>query len=202
VSTPIAGELGHLAAPATTAPFDAVRLSLLDTIIRHNADGALEQLHWEAAFEAAVHSLRIRVLGLAEAAVREAATRSRYPARRLRAVLPDAEAAEMLINRMLAEGMPLERLEGLPATPMHRRARATALEASWDGAVRVANAELARWRAVAAGVDAWRRPALWAWIITAVLLGLAGVLAAWFSGEVPSPAWFRSINAWWWRLWP
>jgi hypothetical protein len=202
VSAPIAAELGRLAAPAHAAPFDDVRLALVDTIVVANAAGRMDQLAWEDAFGAAMRSVRLRVFADAEQMLRAAAAESRYPARRLQALLPNAEVADALLNRLTAEAMPLERYEGLGDDPVSRRARAAALETAWDGAVRVATAETARWRTTAMEVAAWRRPTGTLWTVTIALILVALVVAAWLSGAVASPAWFHPINAWWWRLWP
>ena len=202
MSAPIAAELGRLAAPAHAAPFDDVRLALVDAIVAAKAGGRMDQVAWEDAFGAAARSVRLRVFADAEQMLRAAAAHSRYPARRLQAVLPNTDVADALLNRLTAEAMPLERYEGLGDDPVSRRARAAALETAWDGAVRVATAETARWRTVAMQVAAWRRPTGILWMITIALVLVALVLAAWLSGAIASPAWFHPINAWWWRLLP
>lgn len=162
----------------------------------------MDQQAWEETFGAAVRSVRLRVLADAEQMLRAAAAHSRYSARRLQAVLPNAEAADILLNRLLAEGMPLERFEGLGDDPVSRRARGAALESAWDGVVRVAAAETARWRAVANQVTAWRRPTAPLWGLSIGLLLVVLLVAAWLSGEFPAPGWFRPINDLWWRMWP
>jgi len=202
VSTPLAAELGRLAAPAHSAPFDDVRLALLDAIVAAKAAGRMDQDAWEEAFGGAVRSVRLRVLADAEQMMRSAAAHSRYPARRLQALLPDTEVAEMLLNRLTAEAMPLERYAGLGDDPVSRRARAAALETAWDGAVRVATAETARWRTMAMQVAAWRRPTGMLWTVSIALFLVALVVAGWLSGAIASPAWFHPFNDLWWRLWP
>lgn len=202
MSTPLAAELGRLAAPARTAPFDDVRLALLDAIVAAKTAGRMDQEAWEDAFGGAVRSLRLRVLAEAEQMVRSAAAHSRYPARRLQALLPNAEVAELLLNRLTAEAMSLERYEGLGDDPVSRRARAAALETAWEGAVRVATAETARWRTIAMQVAVWRRPTGMLWTISIALILAALVVAGWLSGAIASPDWFHPINELWWRLWP
>jgi hypothetical protein len=179
-----------------------VRLALLDTVVASNASGQMDQQAWEDAFGGAARSLRVRVLADAEQLVRSAAAHSHYPSRRLQALLPDAEAADAMLNRLLAAGMPLERFEGLGDDPISRRARAAALETAWDGAVQIAGTESLGWRAIAANVAAWRPSTLFLWVVTAAILTFALLIAAWLSGELPSPAWFHPINELWWRLWP
>ncbi len=202
MTTPLAAELGRLAAPASRTPFDDVRLSLVDALVAANTANRMGQDAWEEAFGAAVRSLRLRVLAEGETAVRAAAQLARYPARRMASVLPSSEDADVLLQRLLAEGMPLERFEGFADDPVTRRARAAAMETAWDGAVRVATAEMARWRAVAAELATWRRPTTTLWVLSVATLLIALLLASWLSGFVPAPAWFRPVNDLWWRLWP
>ncbi|HEY3934168.1 MAG TPA: hypothetical protein VGL65_06070 [Gemmatimonadales bacterium] len=202
-SAPIAAELGRLAAPAHRAPFEDVRLALLDAIVAAKNDSATASSIWPEAFGAAARSLRLRVIADADAGLRAAAKHSRYPSRRLKTLLPDAESADTLLHRLLAEGMPLERLEGLADEPATRRARAAALEVAWEGAVRLASAEGARWRAVAAGIAAWKRPILPAAVAGGALVVAASIVSAWLGGELASPGWFHHVNNLWWALpWP
>jgi len=198
----LAADLGRLAAPAQSQRFDDIRLAMLDALIAAKATGRLDQAAWDTVFSSAMRSLRMRLLAEAEEQLAAAAGHSRYPARRLRALLPDADVADTLLQRLLAEGMPLERFEGMPDDPATRRARAAALEQSWDGAGAVARAEQLRWQAVSVRVATWRRPTAPLWIISgAVLLGTT-IVAAWLSGDVTAPRWFHPINDFWWRLWP
>lgn len=202
MTTELAADLGRLAAPSPSQPFDDIRLAMLDAIIAAKATGQLEQAAWDTAFSSAMRSLRMRLLAEAEAQLVAAAEHSRCPARRLRPLLPDADAADTLLQRLLAEGMPLERFEGMPDDPATRRARAAALEQAWEGASAVARAERMQWQAVAVRVASWRRPTAPLWVISfAVLLGTT-IVAAWLSGTVTAPRWFHPINNFWWRLWP
>ena len=165
--------------------------------------GRLEHAAWAEAFEGAVRSLRIRVIGDAEAMLRSAAGYSHFPLRRLDALLPDAEVADALLQRLLAEGMSLELLEGMADDPAMRRARALAITAGWEGAVRIASADAARWRALAAEVGVWRRSLRPFWITAGVCCLLALVAAAWLGGQLRSPLWFAGVRDAFWRLpWP
>lgn len=201
MSSGIAPELGRISSPSRGEPYDDIRLALLDGVIDANAAGTLDQQAWESAFAGAMRSVRLRLLAEAESSLRAAAEHSHYPMRRLRTLLPDAETADTLLNRLLAEGMPLERFEGLGIDPGTRRARGAALERSWDGAMRVAATASSRWQVTANRVAAWRRPTPPLWLLSAGLMIAALVLAAWLSGTVRSPLWFRPVNAFWWRLW-
>lgn len=202
MSMPIAAQLGRVAVPAKAAPFEDVRLALLDAIVAAKGAERLDQASWEDAFTAAARSIRMRVVAEGEEAVRSAAAHSRYPARRLQQVLPNADTADTLLNRLTAEAMPLERFAGFGDDPVSRRARAVALETAWEGALRVATAESARWRTIAMQVTAWRRPTGMLWTISVALVLLSLVVAGWLSGALASPAWFRPINDLWWQLWP
>ncbi|HEY4099388.1 MAG TPA: hypothetical protein VGM20_00770 [Gemmatimonadales bacterium] len=202
MTTPIAAELGRVALPAQRTPFDDVRLALLDTIVaaKDEANGGAGV--WLEAFAAAARSLRLRVVADADAALRAAARHSHYPSRRLRGLLPDQEAADTLLNRLVAQGIELEHLESASGDPAMRRARAAALEVAWEGAVTLAVREAARWRVVAAQVAAWKRPIVPAWTVAAIVIAAAFVVSGWLGGELASPSWFHPINALWWNLWP
>ena len=172
-------------------------------MITAKGEGRLEHAAWAEAFEGAVRSLRIRVIGDAEAMLRSAAGYSHFPSRRLEALFPDAEVADALLQRLLAEGMPLERLEGVSDDPASRRARALAVTAGWEGALRIASADAARWRALAAEVAAWQRPLRPFWIAAGVLFVATLVVAAWLGGQLPAPLWFAPVRDAFWRLpWP
>ena len=203
ITPDLAADLGRLADPVGSTPFDDVRFALLDALITAKGAGQLEHAVWQDAYEGAARSLRIRVIGDAEAALRSAADHSRFPARRLEALVPDAEVADALLQRLLAQGMPLERLEGAPDDTDTRRARALAVSAAWEGAASVSVADAARWRAVADEVAAWRRPMRPFWIAVGVLGVMALVVAAWLGGQLPAPAWFAPVRDAFWRLpWP
>lgn len=202
-TSPLAVDLGRLADPAGPSAYDDVRLALLDTLITAKGAGTLEHAAWQDAFESAARSLRIRVIGDAEAGMRGAALHSRFPAKRLAALLPDAEVADTLLQRLLAEGMPLERLEGVPDDSASRRARALAITAGWEGAVRVAAVDAARWRALAEEVARWRRPVRPFWYSAAGLAVLVLIVAAWLGGQLPAPRWFAPVSQAFWALpWP
>jgi hypothetical protein len=199
----LATDLGRIAAAGRASAFDDVRLALLDEMLAAKQAGALGHEAWQRAFEHAATSLRMRVLGIAERALRDAATISRYPGRRLAALLPDAEAADALLHRLLAEGMPLERFEGMPDSATVRHGRALALEEAWEGAAAVASGEIARWQGCAFEIKSWQRPRRPMWIASGVILVVALLLAAWLGGELPAPGWFGVVGQWWWSLpWP
>ncbi len=195
--------MGRLADPAGSGAYDDVRLALLDALVTAKGAGRLEHAAWQEAFEGAARSLRMRVVGDAEAALHAAAAHSRFPATRLRRLLPDAEAADALLQRLLAEGMPLEQLERANADSSAHRTRALAIAAGWEAGVRVARSDAARWRALADEVARWRRPMGRFWAGSVVVALLALLLAAWLGGQLPSPHWFAPVRDAFWRLpWP
>ncbi len=200
---PLSEDLARLARPATAAPYEAIRLALLDHLLAANAGGALTAAAWEGAFAAAATALRDAVLDHATMGMHAAGRRARYPASVLERQLPDAIAADTLLNRLLATGIPLEALASLPDSPAARRARGSALEGAWEAAVTLALEESRRWHAAAAWVTMWRRPLA---PLVAGVGGLAVALtltAAWLGGQLTPPEWFRPIHEAFWRLpWP
>lgn len=199
----MSADLGRLALPASSSPFDAARLVLLDRLVALAAAGRLDHAAWESTFGEAAATIRDVVLERAVRWMQDAAREARYPAARLRTQLPDADAGEALLNRLLACGMPLERLAGEGDDPLSRRARGAALEAAWEAADALATGELQRWRQRALILASWRRP-------VAPLLTLVGGLAivltvtsAWLGGQLIPPEWFRPVHAAFWSLpWP
>jgi hypothetical protein len=202
-TTPLAPALGRLAAPPRGRIHDPIRLALGDRIVSSNAERPLDGGTWLAAWQAAATALRDKVIDEANRRIDAAAARSRYPAARLVAVKPDAEVAERLLNRLLAEGVTLERLDGRETDAASNRARGVALETAWGAAVRIADAELVHWNGVARAIEQWRRPWRPFVIVSSILLLVASLLAAMLGGVLPAPAWFAPINDWFWSLpWP
>jgi hypothetical protein len=201
-SRPLAPALGHLADPPSSAPFDDLRLTLLNELV---VGGGAEPLDvaWSAAWDRAVTAVRDRLLAAATEDLEAAARRSRYPRRALLLLLPDASAADRLLNRLLAEGMALERLAGTAIDAGGIRKRGAAIEAAWEAVVQSAGVERARWRGVATRVVAWKRPWTPLLIAGGVLITLAGVIAAWIGGLLPAPRFVQpAIDAFWRLPWP
>jgi hypothetical protein len=199
----LAPALGRLAGPARQAPFDAIRLALVDTLVSVQARGGLEGGAWLVAWQQAMEGIRDEVMSEATRAMDAAASRSRFPAARLASLRPDAEASETLLNRLLAEGEPLERLDGAATDDAITRARGAVLQAGWDAAVRIAGAERGHWAGVARDIEQWRRP--WRPLVIAAVISivLVTVLAAMLGGVIPAPAWFEPVTDWFWGLpWP
>ena len=199
---PLAPALGRLAAPPSPAEFDDLRLALLDALVRIDGVDAIDE-EWPRAWQEAMAAIRDRVIDGATAELEAAGRRSRYPGSRLAGALPDAQARERLLNRLLAEGIPVERLAGGPVDAEGIRRRGAALELAWDGAVAVAGGEAARWRALATRVAEWRRPWRPLIIAGAVVTSLGVAVALVLGGYLPAPAWFRGIVDRFWEVpWP
>lgn len=195
--------LGRLAMPAAARPWEAIRLALLDAVVTAGAGGGMTPQACADAWATTAAALATVVQEDARVALEAAAAHSRYPARRLASLLPDAEQHDILLQRLLAAAIPLERLAAAPQGEATQRARGAALEAAWDDAVDIARAETARWRGVAAGVAAWRRPWTPVMAVGGVVVVLALVLSAWLGGQLEAPGWFAPIATWFWGLpWP
>lgn len=203
MTVPLSVDLGRLARPASAAPYEAVRLALLDRLILAGAAGPVGHATWEAAFAEAAGALRRDVLAMATDAVQAAARRSRLPAGRLRDALPDDAIAESLEERLLACGMPRERLAEMAIDPPGRRARGAALEGAWDAAVALALTESRRWQRHATELAAWRRPLRPLLLSLGAVAMLLALMAAWLGGQLPAPDWFQPVHRAFWALpWP
>lgn len=203
MTAPVAPALGRLAAPARGRASDDIRLALVDRIVAAHAAGTLTGSEWLAAWQQAAGALADRVLEGANGQLDRAAHHVKYPAARLAAMRPDPDAVTAMLNRFLAEGVDLERLEAAGDDPAVTRARGVALEAAWGAAVRLADVESSHWQGVAASISGWRRP----WrplVITATILWLFGaVFGAMLGGLIRAPQWFAPISDWFWGLpWP
>lgn len=196
----LAPALGRLAAAAGHARLDPIRMELVDTLVAAHAGGHLDGAAWLGAWHRAMESVRDQVIGEATTAMNAAAQRSRFPAARLDLLRPDREAADSLLNRLLAEGESLERLERTGSDDAATRARGAALEAGWDAAVRIAVAEQGHWAGVAREIEQWRRPWRPLVIGAALTIAVVSVLAAMIGGVLPAPAWFQPITDWFWNL--
>lgn len=215
--------LGRLVAPPgvkapVEAALDGLRLDLLSQLFERAAAArkllsagdelgmraALGRTTWLEAWDRAITRATAVLLGEIEQRVRDAATRSRYPAKRLAGVLPDSEERRLLGGRLSAAGIGLEeaveRLESARAWNEALHRVAGELEVAWERLIAIAREELAAWDARAAAVRAWRRP--WRPL---VLVGIALLsLATWFGlvlgGYLPVPGWLRPFAEWVWNL--
>jgi hypothetical protein len=216
--------LGRLVAPPAErspieAGFDQVRLELLSALFDRAreardllaggdepaAHSALGGGVWLGVWEQAVSAVTRAVSGEIELRIREAATLSRYPRKRLAAALPDAEALRLLAARLSATGIELEAaLERLGelSRPWQEGLRRAAgeLEAAWERLLATAREELLTWDQRAAAIRAWRRPWQPLLLVSAVLFGLAIWLGLVLGGFLSAPGWLRPLTDWVWNL--
>ncbi len=180
---------------------DAVRLALVDRLLRGGAGGAAP---WLAAWEEAVgQAVGLTVTTINQFAT-DAATRSLAPERVVRAAQPDPGDVRMIEARLASTGIPLETAAAHgdgAQLPLSRLGGA--LEEAWLELERTVTAIVQEWQPRARLVAAWRRPQAPLWIGTAALVLLAIVTGAMLGGYLPSPGWFRPFTNWWWSLpWP
>lgn len=199
----IAPALGRLTAPARHGSFEEVRLTLVDTLVSAHAKAPLDGGVWLAAWQRAMETVRDQLMSEASAAIDRAAVRARFPAARLAEARPGTEVAETLLHRLLAEGEPLERLDGAANDEAATRARGAILQAVWEAAMRIATSERGHWTGVATDIEQWRRPWRPLVIAGACSIVVVGVLAAMLGGVIPAPTWFQPVTDWFWGLpWP
>ncbi len=198
--------LGVVSSPRTRpapggVPLDAVRLALVDRLLREGGRGAAA---WLAAWEeAAGQAVSVTVAAINQAAT-EAAARSLAPERVVRAARPDPDDVRVIRARLGSAGIPLETAAATgdgADVPLSRLGGA--LEEGWLELERMVTAIMQEWLPRARLVAAWRRPQAPLWIGTATLLLFAIVTGLMLGGYLPSPRWFKPFTNWWWSLpWP
>ncbi len=169
------------------------------------ARGALGRASWLEVWERAVTLASRNLVQEIERRLRHAAAESRFPRKKLAALLPDAEERRMLTARLSAAGIGLEDAAPLLDSPARGwdealRRVAGELEAAWDRLVVSALVELEPWDRRAAEIRAWRRS--WFPLVAAGVAGLS--LAIWLGlvlgGILPAPGWLRPLTEWLWNL--
>lgn len=206
--------LGRLVTPpepptAAEVLLSEVRLELVTAVF-----GGTE---WLAAWEAAVSPAASLVAAQAETRIRQAGSESRFPARRLRQILPTDEDREILLARLSAAGIGLETVVArLASRPMGALAdtqeRSTReledaaqlrmicgeLEVAWDRLIGTANDELGKADGIAGEIRAWKRPLAPLLIGSTLLLGAATWVGLVLGGYVSAPGWFLPVAKWVW----
>jgi hypothetical protein len=192
--------LGRLISPPEPgSPAEAllseVRLQLVTAVF--------ERVDWLPAWERAVDAATPLVGAEIEAWLREAGRMSRYPARKLRKVLPSEADREILAARLSAASMGLEAAANDPRRPAgstdaETRMICGELEVAWDRLVATADEELAGAERLAARIRGWKRP-LWPLLVGSLaLLSLAAWTGLVLGGYLAAPGWFQPIANWIW----
>lgn len=162
-----------------------------------------------ALYERAVETAAERLAATVNAQLQSAAAESRFPASRLRRLLLTSDDARAIAARLGSGGAgfvaALDTLEQVgrarPAPGAWQEALLAAarrLESAWLALEASAEEEQHRWRAEVMRVRAWRRPAWPLWLITLLVLALAGYLGLVLGGYVPAPEPLAGFAAWWW----
>lgn len=181
-----------------------------------DAVGSLSRVAWLALWEKAVAGAAERVTATVNARLEEAAAESRYPRRRLRAMLLAPADTRAIAARLGGGGAPfvsaLDELEqAANAVTAHRghqggatawhaalTAAARRLEAAWIALEQAADREQGRWQVEVDRVHAWRLPRWPLWLITAVVLSGAAWLGLVLGGYLPVPPRLEGLAELWW----
>lgn len=230
--------LGRLPDPPSPGPrsplgltYDDIRLDLVTGIFdltgagrgfaaagdRDGAMASIGRVAWIGLWERAVGSVAGRIGESANTQLRQAATESRFPTRRLRRLLLDPSDLRAIAASLGSSGAPfvsaLDALErtvhsasGTPGRASDRvddwraalEAAARRLESAWLALVAAAGTEEAHWRAEAERIRAWRRPLWPVWLISAVVLAAAGYVGLVVGGYLPVPPQLTGLTDFWW----
>ena len=203
--------LGRLTAPSADAGgalarLEPIRVQLLTDLFERAATArrtgrALERAAWLEVWGTAIQATTGVVLAEAERRLREAAAVSRYPKRRIAALLPTAEDRRVMAAQFSAAGVDLEAATESPDSEVRRTAGE--LELAWDRLATTARREIEVWERRAAGIRTWPRP----WRSLMIGGGVAGIIALWaglvLGGYLPVPSLLRPVAEWYWSLpWP
>ena len=228
--------LGRLVDPPPTpagallVPLDDIRLALVSGVFDLAAAGrsfaasgdpqgavaSLGRVAWLHLWEKAVATAAARIAGEANARLRDAAAESRFPARRLHALLPGDEEVRAIGARIGSGGGPfvaaLDALEhsgygsgtrarevmGLRGWQEALTAAARRLESAWMALEAAALEEQEHWAGEIGLVRTWRRPTWPLWLITAVVVGAAAYVGLVLGGYLPVPPMLHDVAAFWW----
>lgn len=222
---PYLGRLADLGRrfPEEDVALDQVRLGLVSDLLERAAAArgflvtgdeaaaraALGRGTWLEVWRKAAEQAAARTIAAVEGRLRAAATRSRYPARRLRPLMPNDEDRAILRNQLTAAGLDLEealaQLSGAPLPPWEEVVRRLAgqLDAAWDRLEGLLHQELGYWAPRVQSIAAWRRSSAGVWVAVALVAILAGWLGLAIGGFLPSPPFLAPFAAWFWSLpWP
>jgi hypothetical protein len=183
---------------------------------RDGAMASLGRVGWTGLWERAVGAAATRIGDTVNARLREAAAESRFPTRRLRALLLTPTDVRAIAARIGAGGAPfIAALDSLEAA-VHsasggarsserfdewRKAlegSARRLESAWIALVGAADSEEQHWRNEVERVRAWRRPTWPVWLISALVVAGLGYIGLVLGGYVPVPPMLTGLADFWW----
>ena len=173
------------------------------------AVGSLNRLALLALFEKAVGAAAERIAATVNAQLDAAATESRYPAKRARRLAITPGDTRAIAARLGAGGAGfVAALDALEQAGRQRSARrewqealllaARRLESAWLALEEAADREQRHWQAEVTRVRTWRRPRWPLWVVTALVLGIAGYLGLLVGGYLPVPEALAGFTGWWW----
>lgn len=218
--------LGSLVEPpdhdGEEAALDPTRLAMVDAVFaraaqaRHHlaqgeeetARAALGSSAWLEIWDAAAARSAATLIERTERRMREAAAYSRFPGKRLAALLPTAEDRAVLTAKLNAAGTGLE--AAAPALDARgeewdqaARRAAGELEQAWQRLIRAAEEEVSIWERRIEEIRTWRRPWLPLALGGAIALGLGTWMGLVLGGYLPVPGPLRPLAEWVWSLpWP
>lgn len=232
---PSLGRLGDPPVGAEPGPHDArlddIRLKLVTGVFElagagrafvaagdpEGAIASLSRVAWLALWEKAVAASAERVAATVNARLEAAAAESRYPRRRLRAVLLTPGDIRAIAARLGGGGGPfvaaLDELEqaghgvaghrtaghsGAAAWRSSLTAAARRLEAAWLALEQAATAEQRHWQAEIERVRAWYLPRWPLWLLTLIVLAGAAYLGLVLGGYLPVPPPLKGFAELWW----
>ena len=173
------------------------------------AVGSLNRLALLALFEKAVGAAAERIATTVNARLAAAAAESRYPAKRAKRLALTPGDTRAIAARLGAGGAgfvaALDAMEQAGRQSAGRREwqealllAARRLESAWLALEEAAEREQRHWQTEVTRVRAWRRPGWPLWLVTALVLGLAGYLGLLVGGYLPVPDALAGFTGWWW----
>ncbi|MFL5492960.1 MAG: hypothetical protein ACJ8DC_01115 [Gemmatimonadales bacterium] len=223
---PSLGRLGDPALIDSRSPLgvtlDDVRLDLVTGVFdlagagrafatagdRDRAVASLGRAAWLQLWERAVDTAASRISGAVNAHFGEAAGESRFPPRRLRALLLTDDDTRAIAARLGSGGAPfvtaLDALEqSARSTDWQSSLTAVSrrLESAWRALEAAAAAEQQRWHAEIELVRSWRRSTWPIWSLTGVIFAGVTYLGLVLGGYITVPVVLRGFAAFWWS-WP
>ena len=182
---------------------------------REGAMASLGRVAWLGLWERAVGAAAARIGEAANSRLHEAATESRFPARRLRPLLMTPDDVRSTAARLGSGGAPfvaaLDELEEAVHSASRARsddrmdvwrgaleAAARRLESAWLALSATASVEEQHWRDEADWIRTWRRPAWPIWLVTVAVVAAAAYAGLVVGGYLSVPPILRSLTDFWW----